>query len=88
MKAAKIAYKPVGLVAGAVAGLLAGAIFNQVWKLVDADHDAPDATDEQRGWAEVLAASAIRGLIFAVVRTAIDRGGAQATRRVTGVWPG
>jgi predicted metal-dependent enzyme (double-stranded beta helix superfamily) len=88
MTAAKIAYKPVGLLAGALAGLLAGAIFNRLWKLVDSGKDAPEVTDEERGWGEVLAASAMRGLVFAVVRAAIDRGGAAATRRVTGVWPG
>lgn len=87
MNAGKLAYKPVGMLGGVVGGLVAGAVFKQAWKLVDHDHDAPEATDEDRGWGEVLAAAAVHGLIFALVRAAIDRSGAAATRRLTGVWP-
>jgi predicted metal-dependent enzyme (double-stranded beta helix superfamily) len=83
----KAAYKPVGLLLGIGAGVLAGAIFRQVWKLTAGDGDAPDATDEERGWGEILAAAALQGAIFAVVRAAVDRGGAVAVRRLTGRWP-
>ncbi|HSA53151.1 MAG TPA: DUF4235 domain-containing protein [Yinghuangia sp.] len=88
MNASKIAYKPVGMVLGAVGGALAGAVFKQVWKAVGYEEDAPDATDEERTWGEVLLAAAIQGAIFAFVKAAVDRGGAAATRRMTGVWPG
>jgi hypothetical protein len=86
-KAVKIAYKPVGLLLGAGAGLLAGLIFKQVWKVVGNDPDAPDATDQYRGWGEVLAAAALQGAIFAVVRAAVERGGASGVRKATGEWP-
>jgi hypothetical protein len=59
--AGKIAYKPVSLGLGAVAGMLSGLIFKQVWKRAAHDHDAPTATDEERGWGEVLAAAALQG---------------------------
>jgi hypothetical protein len=36
----------------------------------------------------VLIAAAIQGAIFAVVKAAIDRGGARAFQRWTGEWPG
>ncbi|MEU7698851.1 DUF4235 domain-containing protein [Streptomyces sp. NPDC015492] len=88
MKASKIAYKPVGLALGAGSGLLAGAAFKQAWKLIGHQDDAPDATDEHRTWKEVLIAAALQGAIFAVVKAAVDRAGATATRRVTGTWPG
>lgn len=88
MKLSKIAYKPVGLALGAVSGLLAGALFKQAWKVIGHDDHAPDATDQDRGWQEVLLAAALQGAIFAVVKAAVDRGGAVATERVTGVWPG
>ncbi|OKK21987.1 hypothetical protein AMK16_01725 [Streptomyces sp. CB00455] len=88
MKASKIAYKPVGLTLGAVSGLIAGAVFKQAWKVVEGDGDAPNATDEDRSWQEILLAAAIQGAIFAVVKAAVDRSGAVATRRLTGVWPG
>ncbi|UGQ09157.1 DUF4235 domain-containing protein [Yinghuangia sp. ASG 101] len=87
MNAAKIAYKPVGLVLGAVGGALAGVVFKQVWKAAGYEDDAPGAKDEERTWGEVLLAAAIQGAIFAFVKAAVDRGGATAARRVTGVWP-
>lgn len=88
MKAVKIAYKPVGLVLGAVSGMIAGAAFKQTWKVVEGDDDAPDATDEDRSWRQILLAAAIQGAIYAVVKAAVDRSGAVATRRLTGTWPG
>jgi hypothetical protein len=86
-KAVKIAYKPVGLLLGAGAGLVSGLIFKQVWKLVGHDDDAPNATDQDRGWSEVLLAAAIQGAIFAVVKAAVDRGGATGVQKATGEWP-
>ncbi|MGW1766737.1 DUF4235 domain-containing protein [Streptomyces sp. NPDC002073] len=88
MKASKIAYKPVGLALGATSGMIAGAAFKQAWKMIGHDDDAPDATDEHRTWQEVLIAAALQGAIFAVVKAAVDRGGAATTRRLTGTWPG
>ncbi|MFK3984172.1 DUF4235 domain-containing protein [Micromonospora sp. NPDC050397] len=83
----RAAYKPVGLLLGMGAGILAGALFRQVWKVTAGDGEAPDATDEDRGWGEILAAAALQGAIFAVVRAAVDRGGAMGVRRMTGSWP-
>jgi hypothetical protein len=80
-------YKPVGVVLGLAAGAVAGAVFRQVWKLTAGDGDAPNPTDEDRHWGEVLAAAALQGAIFSVVRAAVDRGGAVGVRRLTGRWP-
>ncbi|MFF0560881.1 DUF4235 domain-containing protein [Streptomyces sp. NPDC020472] len=88
MKASKVAYKPVGLMLGAVSGLMAGAAFKQAWKMIGHDDDAPDATDEDRTWREVLLAAGLQGAIFALVKAAVDRAGAATTRRLTGTWPG
>ncbi len=85
--AKKIAYKPVGILLGMAAGAIAGAAFKQVWKLASGDDDTPNATDEDRGWVEVLAAAALQGAIFAVVKAAVDRGGATGVRKFTGDWP-
>nr|WSW70840.1 DUF4235 domain-containing protein [Streptomyces sp. NBC_00995] len=87
MKASKIAYKPVGLALGVVSGMIARAAFNQTWKLVEGEGDAPDALDEDRQWRQILIAAAVQGAIFAVIKAAVERAGAQATRRVTGTWP-
>lgn len=83
----KLAYKPVGILLGVAAGALAGMVFKQVWKTAAGDDDAPNATDEDRGWGEILAAAALQGAIFAVVKAAVDRGGATGVRRITGSWP-
>jgi Protein of unknown function (DUF4235) len=83
----KVAYKPVGILLSVAAGAVAGLIFKQVWKLASGDDDAPNATDEDRGWGEIVAAAAIQGAIFAVVKALVDRGGATSVRKLTGNWP-
>ncbi|MGI5215360.1 DUF4235 domain-containing protein [Plantactinospora sp. CA-290183] len=83
----KVAYRPVGILLGMAAGVAAGALFRRVWQFTAGDGEAPDATDEDRGWGEILAAAALQGAIFAVVRAAVDRGGAVGVRRLTGRWP-
>lgn len=83
----RAAYRPVGVLLGLAAGTVAGVIFRQVWKVAVGDGEAPAATDEDRGWGEILAAAALQGAIFAVVRAAVDRGGAVGVRRLTGRWP-
>ena len=88
MKASAVAYRPIGLLGGMAGGLIAGVIFKQVWKRVSGKDDAPGATQSEYGWGEVLLAAAIQGAIYAVVKAAIDRGGAQAWARSTGEWPG
>ena len=79
-KLEKVAYKPVGLLLGIAAGALAGVIFKQVWRLASGDDDAPNATDEDRSWGEIIAAAALQGAIFAVVKALVDRGGATSVR--------
>jgi predicted metal-dependent enzyme (double-stranded beta helix superfamily) len=83
----KIWYRPVGILAGAAAGAVAGVAFKQVWRLVAGEEDAPNATDEGRRWGEILLAAALQGAIFAIVKAAVDRGGAESVRKITGSWP-
>ncbi|MEU5136132.1 DUF4235 domain-containing protein [Streptomyces californicus] len=87
MKTSKIAYKPVGFALGALSGMIAGAVFQQTWKLIEGEGDAPDALDEDRSWRQILLAAAVQGVIFSVVKATVERSGATATRRVTGTWP-
>ncbi|QEV17469.1 DUF4235 domain-containing protein [Streptomyces alboniger] len=87
MTKATMLYKPVGMAFGMLGGMAAGALFQRTWKAVAGEDDAPDAHDEERTWREILAAAAIQGAIFAVVRAAVERGGAVSVRRVTGRWP-
>ncbi|MEV4948924.1 DUF4235 domain-containing protein [Streptomyces sp. NPDC053755] len=87
MKGSKLVYRPVGLTLGMLGGMLAGAVFKQTWKMIAHEDDAPDAMDEERTWREILLAAALQGAVFAVVKAAVDRSGAKATRRLTGTWP-
>ncbi|MFI0242152.1 DUF4235 domain-containing protein [Streptomyces sp. NPDC016845] len=87
MNLVKIAYKPFGIGLGMAAGAVSGAVFGQIWKRLGHDDDAPDATDEERQWREILLAAALQGAIFAVVRATVVRGGARTTKKLTGVWP-
>jgi predicted metal-dependent enzyme (double-stranded beta helix superfamily) len=87
-KGAKLAYRPVGLIAGLVAGALSGAIFKQVWKLVAQEDDAPTALQSEYKMREVVLAAAIQGAIFAATKAAIDRAGARGFTKLTGSWPG
>lgn len=84
----KLLYKPMGMLISVLGGMLAGAIFKQAWNLVARENDATKATDGQRGWPEILLAAGLQGVIFAVVKAAVDRGAAEGTRKLTGVWPG
>ena len=84
----KVLYKPMGMLVSVLGGLLAGAIFKKVWKVAFKEDDAPKATDADRGWREILLAATLQGAIFGLVKAAVDRGTAEGTRKVTGVWPG
>ena len=84
----KVLYKPLGILFGVLGGLLGGAVFKQIWKRVSEEEEAPKATEAEYGWREVLPAAALQGAVFALVKAAVDRGGAEGFRRLTGIWPG
>jgi hypothetical protein len=84
----KLLYKPLGLAFSVAGGVLAGLVFKQVWKVVAGEEDMPTATQSEYGWGEVLAAAALNGAIFGLVKAAIDRAGAEGVRKLTGYWPG
>jgi hypothetical protein len=87
-KGAKLAYRPIGLLAGLLAGLLSGVVFKQVWKHVSDAEDAPSALQSEYRMREVVLAAAIQGAIFAATKAAIDRAGARGFTKLTGTWPG
>ncbi len=88
VSAAKLAYRPVGIVASIAAGAIASAVFKQIWKRVADEDDAPSAMQSEYSLGQVLLAATIQGAIFAAVKALIDRGGAKGFQRLTGSWPG
>jgi hypothetical protein len=84
----KSMYRLLSLGTSVLGGIVAGAIFKRLWKVAAGEDEAPSATDARRGWPEILVAAALQGAIFAVVQAAIERGTAEGTAALTGVWPG
>jgi hypothetical protein len=84
----RLLYRLMSLGLSVVSGMLAGAMFKGMWKLIAREEDAPDATDMQRSWKEVLPAAALQGAIFATVKAAVERGAMQSGRKLSGSKPG
>jgi len=84
----RLLYKPIGAILGILGGVLAGAVFKRMWAVVSEEAEPPTATQAGRSWAEVLGAAAAEGATYALVKAAVDRGGAVAFEKMTGVWPG
>jgi hypothetical protein len=81
-------YRPFAVLFSILGGLVAGTIFKQIWKLISGEEEAPKARESEYGWREVLSATAVQGALFGFVKAAIDRGGAEGFRKLTGIWPG
>ncbi|APE08951.1 DUF4235 domain-containing protein [Rhodococcus pyridinivorans] len=82
-----IFYKPLALAASVGGGILAGAVFNQVWKKVGGSDERPEPQDLSQRTRDVLIAAALQGLIFGVVKAAVDRGTARGFQKVTHLSP-
>ncbi|GAA5146807.1 DUF4235 domain-containing protein [Nocardioides marinquilinus] len=89
-KAARILYKPWGVVGSILAGLIARQIFQRVaTKVVPVDSDdPPKPLESEYRLKEILVTALIQGAIFAVVKALFQRGSARAFQRWTGEWPG
>lgn len=83
-----VLYKPFGLLFSVLGGILASMIFRKVWEAVTDEPDAPDSTDRDRSWSEVLMAAIVQGALFGGVKAAVDRAGATGFAKATGTWPG
>jgi hypothetical protein len=89
-KAARILYKPWGIVGSIIAGLIARQIFERVaTKAIPVDSDdPPKPLESEYQLKEILITALIQGAIFAVVKALFQRGSARAFQRWTGEWPG
>jgi len=80
-------YKPFAVVIGILGGFVGRKVFEFVWTKID-DEEPPGALTEQTTWGRLIAAAALEGMIFRVVRYVIERHGAMGFRYLTGIWPG
>ena len=83
----KFLFLPVSIVLGLVAGLLGRKIFEQAWGLID-EEEPPDAKHREISVPKLLAALAVEGAIFRLVKGLTDHGARRGYARVTGTWPG
>ena len=84
----KAFYKLFSVLSGLLSGMIAGMLFKRVWKTLAREEEAPEVTDEDRSWREVLPAAMLKGAVVATVRALVGRGEAVGVRRLTGSWPG
>lgn len=87
MLVVRILFAPFSIAAGILAGVIAKRLFELAWGRID-DDEPPEPSQHETHWGKVVAAAAIQGFLFALVRAATDRGARSAFYRITGVWPG
>lgn len=87
-RSSKMLYRPLSIATSVAGGLLASALFNQIWKRIDDPNlKPPDPKDLERSGAKALSAAAMQGLIFGLVRAAVDRAGAKGYRALANESP-
>jgi hypothetical protein len=83
----KFLFAPIGIGAGLVAGMLGKKAFERLWAVID-DEDPPEPDQRYAPTAKLVAALAIEGAIFRVVKGMTDYGARKAFAGATGSWPG
>ncbi|MGZ5396408.1 MAG: DUF4235 domain-containing protein [Mycobacterium sp.] len=82
--ASKALYKPLSIATSVAGGLLASKVFTEIWQRISpSDQEPAEAKDLTRSTREALIAAAVQGLIFGLVRAAVDRAGAKGYRALT-----
>jgi hypothetical protein len=83
----KLMFLPVSIGSGLLAGLIGKKMFQLIWGVID-DEEAPKAEHRYISVPKLLAALAIEGALFALIRGLVDHGSRHAFARATGAWPG
>jgi hypothetical protein len=80
-------FAPLGIAAGLAAGFAAQKGFERIWAAFD-DEEAPEPEDRDVSYPKLLAALAVEGAIFRLVKGMTDRGARLGFASLTGAWPG
>jgi hypothetical protein len=83
----KIVFTPFNIVLGLLAGIVGTKIFEKIWSLVD-DEEPPSPEHREFSWPKLVAALAVEGAIFRLVKGLTEHGARRTFARATGVWPG
>ena len=83
----KLIFTPFSIALGLIAGLVGKKIFEQVWGLID-DVEPPKPEHREFSWPKLIAALAVEGAIFRLVKGLVDHGSRSSFAKVTGTWPG
>lgn len=83
----KFLFAPVGILAGLAAGFAAQKGFERIWAAFD-DEDPPEPEDREVSFPKLIAALALEGAIFRLVKGMTDRGARTGFASLTGSWPG
>lgn len=83
----KVLFIPIGILTGLAAGFAAQKGFERIWAVID-EEDPPEVEDRQVSYPKLIAALALEGAIFRLVKGMVDRGARSGFASVTGTWPG
>jgi hypothetical protein len=83
----KVIFTPISLILGLIAGLVGQKIFEKVWGLVDKE-EPPSPEHKEFSWPKLIAALAVEGAIFRLVKGLTDHGARRTFAKATGTWPG
>jgi hypothetical protein len=81
-------FAPIGIAAGLAAGFAAQKGFDRIWAAVFDEEEAPEPEDREVSYPKLLAALAVEGAIFRLVKGMTDRGARLGFASLTGTWPG
>lgn len=84
----RVMFAPFSFASGLIAGLIAKKTFQAIWKMVD-DQEPPHPEHRRIDWPKAVAAMAIEGAVFSLVKGLVDHGTRVGfSRWVGGAWPG
>jgi hypothetical protein len=83
----KFIFMPISVAAGLLAGFLGKKVFERIWSLIDKE-EPPKPEQRELSWPKLIAALALEGAIFRLLKGVTDHGARRAFATGTGTWPG